>query len=140
MPRGTSDATEKVHDSVLSLLLASVPARADVRTLCSGRGIAFRLPRTSTRPRPVTKCKGKRKHRKCTNHPPGTHSVNLTGLFAKHRLRLGTTLTVEIIQTNVVGKAYEFKGPEVPASPRCPDRLPCPRVKDTGPGLLIDRT
>ncbi len=95
------------YTSVLSLMLSSVPGKADVSSLCSGRGCPFRS-HTSV-PRPVTKCKGKGKHRKCTKHPPGTHSVNLTGLFAKHRLGLGTTLTVEIIQTNVVGKVYEFK-------------------------------
>jgi hypothetical protein len=57
----------------------------------------------------VTNCKGKGRHRKCTKHRPGTHSVTLTSLFAGHHLGIGTALTVEISQANAVGKVFEFK-------------------------------
>jgi hypothetical protein len=93
--------------SVLSLVAASVPGRADVLTSCSGHGCPFHS-HTST-PGKVKTCKGKGKHRKCTEHKPGTHTVNLTRLFSKRHLGTGTKLTVELVQTNRIGKVYEFK-------------------------------
>jgi hypothetical protein len=92
---------------VLSLMVASVPAPAGIRMSCSGHGCPFRS-HTST-PAMVKTCKGKGKHKKCTKHKPGTHSVNLTRLFSKRHLGGGTELTIEIVQANRVGKVFEFK-------------------------------
>jgi hypothetical protein len=91
--------------TVLSLLLAAVPNRADVHVLCSGGGCPFR----SHTSQPVVKCRGKGRGRRCSTHAPGTHTVSLTNLFAHRQLDTGTRVTVEVAQANRIGKAFEFK-------------------------------
>ncbi len=80
------------YTKVLSLVVAGVPVAAQINVHCAGYGCSFvsrTLHRVAGRVRHPTK-------------------VSLTGLFRGARLDPGTTITVSILQPDVIAKVYIF--------------------------------
>jgi hypothetical protein len=95
-------ATKGALTIVESMIVSGVPASAHVTVSCKGSGCGFR---SKTVTPPVIHCKTK-----TCKHKPAKHSttVSLTSLFAHHRLKSGTTVTVSIQEKNAIGKTYIF--------------------------------
>lgn len=99
------------YTRIRALMLNGVPSGATVLLKCHGRGCPF--ARQAAPIGTIARC-GKKSSHMCSTH--GT--FNLTPGFAKHRLRVGTRLTVTITLPNWIGKYYTFtvrarRGPRI---------------------------
>jgi hypothetical protein len=94
------------HDStVKQLVVTRVAARAAINVTCKGTGCPFASARNVT----GKTCAGRRCKPTHQRTPPDrTHTVNLTPLFAHHRLAAGTQLTVSVTKHNTVGRVILF--------------------------------
>jgi hypothetical protein len=107
-PLGTTNATmhwsfsyTPAYTTVQTLVIAGVPAGADVIVKCHGRGCAHRR-RVITTPKP----------RRCRAHARGrcrnSYEVDLASRFRAVRLAPGTMITVEVRRRGWVGKSFSF--------------------------------
>ncbi len=88
--------------SLRALTVNGTPIGGKVKVLCKGGGCPFKQ---KTVPVQKHKCPKGKKHKGCQVDPP----VNLARLFAGHRLKPGTKVTVEVLRRGWIGKYYFFQ-------------------------------
>jgi hypothetical protein len=90
---------------VKSLVIHAMPSGATVGVTCHGHGCAFRHTRAS-----LTKRSARCSHPWCKrrNSPPRQDGLDLAPLFKGNSLVVGTTISVSIVKSGWVGKAFKF--------------------------------
>jgi hypothetical protein len=93
------------YTTVESLIAQEIPAGATVEVTCDGWGCPFvrgHAARVASRSR----CRSRRCARKHSRSP--YTQINLAPLFRRHRLGVGTHITVHILKTDWIGKSFLF--------------------------------
>lgn len=88
---------------VRNLVVYNVPAGAQVKVACKGRGCPFKARTASYAT--YSACKGKRCR---TKSLAGSRTVDLTQLFRGRQLGIGARLTISIVKPNTIGKVFGF--------------------------------
>jgi hypothetical protein len=89
------------YTKVLTLLVRGAPSGSQVLVTCRGGGCPF--AKSSLVVATAKQCLAKGKSA-CSVAPP----VDLSGRFAKRRLRPGARITVDIVESGWIGRSYTF--------------------------------
>lgn len=85
--------------TILSMKITSVPTKATLKLVCTGRGCPSKSNSAAAVKPP--KCKGKKCHAR-------SRDVDLSRLFRGRPLSVGSRITVTVTQRNTSGKAFIF--------------------------------
>jgi hypothetical protein len=91
---------------VLDMLVKSLPGGAKVKLSCS-KGCPINPHTVSLAKQKV--CKGKGKKRKCKLVVPRSGNLDLTRFVHNKRVKVGSQITVAMIQSGSIGKRYVFR-------------------------------
>ena len=91
---------------VQDMLVKSLPGGAKVRLSCS-KGCPIKTQTASLAKHKV--CKGKGKKRKCKLAVPKSGNLDLTRFVHNKRVKVGSQITVAMIQPGSIGKQYVFR-------------------------------
>ena len=91
---------------VQDMLVKSLPGGAKVRLSCS-KGCPIKTQTASLAKHRV--CKGKGKKRKCKLVVPKSGNLDLTRFVHNKRVKVGSQITVAMIQPGSIGKQYVFR-------------------------------
>ncbi len=91
---------------VHGMLIKNLPGGAHVKLSCS-KGCPIKARTLALAKHRV--CKGKGKHRKCKFVVPKSANLDLSRYVANRRVKVGSQITVAMIQSGSIGKEYVFR-------------------------------